>query len=213
VPPERSWSGKPVSANAWLHTGFVATDSPIGQETVASADLSRAAFADRSEFGIMRLDFDEGNYEFAFPEIPVTGTTRSYGPAGETSEVDQLVGWADAITRRAAAGDGPEGATTPTESGEYPSARFDLADAGECGSRIGGSVDLAIGPGDDGIVPATFSSIPTRGFESGGSSSDGDTGTPTSARGAGPSGGTARVQWEVVPRDVETGSMSPLRCE
>jgi hypothetical protein len=187
------WMGRPVEATAWRSSGYVAESGDGTVSVVNTADGSYAAGEptpdvganERSDFAQLTLHADDGDYELGFPQLPVAGTSVTFGlPTDTSSSFEGSVGYGAEIVRRARSADESRSSTF----------RFPLGDTAACGSRLSGGVEVPLD--DGGVVPATFTSV---------AGVDGAEGVTASGR--------ASVEWELVPLTYGSANRRVLTCQ
>lgn len=190
------WMGQPVEATAWRSSGYVAESDGGTVSVVNTATGSYAAGEptptvdadERSDFAQLALHADGGEYELGFPQLPVAGTSVTYGlPNDTSSSFEGGVGYGAEIVRRARSGDGSTDESGPSTF------RFPLGDTAACGSRLSGGVEVPLD--DGGVVPSTNASV---------AGVDGAEGATA--------GGRASVEWELVPLTYGSGERRVVGC-
>jgi hypothetical protein len=187
------WMGRPVEATAWRSSGYVAESDDGAVSVVNTAEGSYAAGEptpdvdadERSDFAQLTLHAADGEYELGFPQVPVTGTSVTFGlPTDTSSSFEGSAGYGAQIVRRA------------RSAGESRSStfRFPLGDTAACGSRLSGGVEVPLD--DGGVVPSTYTGIV---------GVDGAEGVTASGR--------ASVEWELVPLTYGSASRRVLKCQ
>jgi hypothetical protein len=186
------WMGRPVEATAWRSSGHVGESDNGTVGVVNTADGSYAAgepdtdisVDERSDFAQVALHADDGEYELGFPQLPVAGTSTTFGlPKNTSSPFEGSVGYGAEIVRRSRSADDSQSSTF----------RFPLGDTAACGSRLSGGVEVSLD--DGGVVPATLVNV---------AGVDGAEGVTASGR--------ASVEWELVPLTYGSASHRVLKC-
>ena len=187
------WMGQPVEATAWRSSGYVAESDNGTISVVNTANGSYAAGEptpdvapnERSDFAQLTLHADDNEYELGFPQLPVAGTSVTFGlPSDASSSFNDSVGYGAEIVRRA-------GSVDESQSSTF---RFPLGDTAGCGSRLSGGVEVSLD--DGGVVPSTYTSV---------AGVDGAEGVTASGR--------ASVEWELVPLTYGSANRRVLKCQ